>query len=172
MTIHERIKARRKELGLTADEVAAELGVSRATVYRYESAEIANMGIDKIEPLALVLHTTPAYLMGWSEDSYDYDFDEDGRFDAIPQAQLEALKEQCNGDLEEVYRRWLQIQDFSHDEALHGDTIGDPHEAELVTLYRKLNQEGQEKLVEYADDLVSSGKYIKNDPSVLDQEQA
>lgn len=67
MTIYERIKARRKELGLSADEVADALGVSRATVYRYESADIENMGIDKIEPLARVLRTTPAYLMGWLE---------------------------------------------------------------------------------------------------------
>lgn len=73
MTIHERIKIRRKECGLSADEVAAELGVSRATVYRYESAEIENMGIDKIEPLARVLRTTPEYLMGWSGDPNDWE---------------------------------------------------------------------------------------------------
>ena len=65
MNIHERIKEARKELGLSVDEVAAKLGVSRATVYRYESADIENMGIDKIEPLARVLQTTPSHLMGW-----------------------------------------------------------------------------------------------------------
>ena len=31
MEVYERIKARRKELGLSADDVAAALGVSRAT---------------------------------------------------------------------------------------------------------------------------------------------
>lgn len=35
-------------------------------------------------------------------------------------------------------------------------------EQELIFLYRELNEEGQEKLLEYADDLVASGKYIKN----------
>lgn len=37
-------------------------------------------------------------------------------------------------------------------------------EKQLITLHRKLNSEGQEKLLDYADDLVSSGKYIKSDP--------
>ena len=68
MEIHERIKARREELGLSVIDLAERLNVSRATVYRYESAEILNMGIDKIEPLAIALDTTPAYLMGWDEE--------------------------------------------------------------------------------------------------------
>lgn len=65
MTTHERIKKRRKELGLTAEQVAEALNVSRATIYRYESAEIEKLPIDIIEPLARILQTTPEYLMGW-----------------------------------------------------------------------------------------------------------
>lgn len=67
MDVGERIKFRRKQLGLSAEQVAAQLKVSPATVYRYESNEIMNMRIDKLEPIATVLHTTPAYLMGWDE---------------------------------------------------------------------------------------------------------
>lgn len=67
MTVNERIKSRRKQLGFSADYIAEQLGVSRATVYRYESADIENMGIDKLEPIAKALQTTPAYLMGWEE---------------------------------------------------------------------------------------------------------
>ena len=70
MGVGERIKARRKEIGLSAEQVAKELGVSPATVYRYESNDIMNMRIDKLEPIAKALHTTPAYLMGWEEDKY------------------------------------------------------------------------------------------------------
>lgn len=73
MEISERIKSRRLELGLSAEELACELGVSRATIYRYESAEIKNMGVDKVEPLAKALLTTPAYLMGWTNDPTDYE---------------------------------------------------------------------------------------------------
>lgn len=69
MDVGDRIKNRRKQLGLSAEQIAAELGVSPATVYRYESNEIMNMRIDKLEPIAKALHTSPAYLMGWSEES-------------------------------------------------------------------------------------------------------
>lgn len=41
-------------------------------------------------------------------------------------------------------------------------SINDDEES-LLNLYRELNQEGKEKLYGYADDLVSSGKYIKTD---------
>lgn len=40
-------------------------------------------------------------------------------------------------------------------------------ELRLISLYRELNQEGQEKLLDLADDIVSSGKYIKSDSSKL-----
>lgn len=69
MDVGGRIKFRRKQLGLSAEQIAAKLGVSPATVYRYESNEIMNMRIDKLEPIAKALHTTPAYLMGWDESS-------------------------------------------------------------------------------------------------------
>lgn len=67
MSIGKRIRERRKELGLTVDEVAEKLGKNRATIYRYESDEIENMPITVLEPLAKILNTTPAYLMGWDD---------------------------------------------------------------------------------------------------------
>lgn len=67
VTIYERIRQRRKELNLSADEVAKALNVSRATIYRYESSEIEKLPLNILEPLAKVLKTTPSYLMGWEE---------------------------------------------------------------------------------------------------------
>lgn len=71
MTTGERMKFRRKELGLSADEVAAALNVSRATIFRYEKGDIEKLPGSALEPLAKALHTTPAYLMGWEEHTYD-----------------------------------------------------------------------------------------------------
>lgn len=68
MTIGERISKRRQELGLTADEIAEKLGKSRATVYRYENGEIESLPTTVLEPLAKVLRTTPAFLMGWTDN--------------------------------------------------------------------------------------------------------
>lgn len=67
MTVHQRIKYRRKELGLSADEVAMALGVSRATFYRYESAEVEKVPISVLEPLAQILQSTPSELIGWED---------------------------------------------------------------------------------------------------------
>ncbi|MDL2252635.1 helix-turn-helix domain-containing protein [Ruminococcaceae bacterium OttesenSCG-928-I18] len=64
MTTAERIKARRKELDMSADVVADKLGVSRSTIFRYENGDIEKMPIDVIRPLAKVLRTTPGYLLG------------------------------------------------------------------------------------------------------------
>lgn len=65
MTIGERVKARRLELGLSVDEVANALGKNRATIYRYESNEIEKLPTTVLEPLANVLGVSPGYLMGW-----------------------------------------------------------------------------------------------------------
>lgn len=65
MRIGDRIKQRREDLGLSVEDVAQKLGKHRATIYRYESNEIENMPADVLEPLATVLKTTPAALMGW-----------------------------------------------------------------------------------------------------------
>lgn len=67
MEIQTIIKNRRIELGLTMKDVAKALDVSEATISRYESSAIQNMGIDKIEPLAKVLRCSPGYLMGWED---------------------------------------------------------------------------------------------------------
>jgi DNA-binding helix-turn-helix protein len=67
MKVNEIIRARRKELGLTLKQVADKLGVSESLISRYESNDVKNMGIDKLIPLAKVLKTTPAYLMGWEK---------------------------------------------------------------------------------------------------------
>ena len=66
MTIGERIKNRRIELGFSVDKLADLLGKNRATIYRYENGEIRDMPTPILEPLAKALKTTPADLMGWS----------------------------------------------------------------------------------------------------------
>lgn len=47
-----------------------------------------------------------------------------------------------------------------------------PQMTALYAAMNQLNDQGQEKVLEYADDLVSSGKYIKSDPAGLDQRKA
>lgn len=62
MTIGEKIKQRRKELGISINELAKCLQKDRATIYRYESNEINSIPVSILEPLAKILQTTPAFL--------------------------------------------------------------------------------------------------------------
>ncbi len=68
MTIGERIKNRRLELGMSADDIADLIGKGRATIYRYENGEIEKLPTTVLEPIAKALQTTPAYLMGWEDE--------------------------------------------------------------------------------------------------------
>lgn len=68
MQIGDKIKNRRKELGLTMNEVAKKVGVSEATVSRWESGDIVNMRRDKITLLAKALNKPPAFIMGWDDE--------------------------------------------------------------------------------------------------------
>lgn len=109
---NEIIKQRRIELGLTLKDVAKALNVAESTVSRYESSDIQNMGIDKIEALSVVLKCSPGYLMGWI---------------------MNKKEEQ--------------------------PTISE-NEKFLISNYRKLNDIGKKKLIEYSDDLSETKKYI------------
>ena len=66
--IGQRIKERRKELDMTADELGRRIGKNRATVYRYENGDIENLPIDVLKPIAKALDVAPQYLVGWDAD--------------------------------------------------------------------------------------------------------
>lgn len=117
MKTGDRIKNRRKQLGLSVDDLAARLGKNRSTVYRYESNEIENMPAGVLEPLAAVLETTPGYLMGWTDDPYDYDDDPNALLDTIPSNMMRLWREE-NLSNAEIWRRYQAIQDDSFREAM------------------------------------------------------
>ena len=116
MTTGRRIKQRRKELGLSVDEVAKRLGKNRATIYRYESDYIESLPSPILEPLADILHTTPAFLMGWDEEqqenapSESAESDDDSKYtleqvvsaiDKLPTEQLLEVMRQTTEALQE-----------------------------------------------------------------------
>lgn len=63
MKVNDFIRFRRNQIGKTLDEVAKEVGVSEATVSRWESGEISNMRRDKIHLLAKSLSISPIDLL-------------------------------------------------------------------------------------------------------------
>lgn len=68
MNVGERIKNRRKQLGMSAEQLAEKIGKAPATVYRYENGFISKVDSEKLMPIAEALLTTPAYLMGWEDE--------------------------------------------------------------------------------------------------------
>mgnify|MGYP004462034071 FL=1 len=89
MTTGERLKLRRKELGFSAEKVADQLGVSPATIYRYEKGDIEKVPVDSLAELAKILQTTPAYLMGWESQADQAEIN-----DLLAQIQASEEKEQ------------------------------------------------------------------------------
>lgn len=67
MTIGERIKNRREDLGMTQDELAKKCGYkSRSSINKIELSR--ELPLRKVSLMAEALNTTPGYLMGWEDD--------------------------------------------------------------------------------------------------------
>lgn len=74
MTIGDRIKQRRIELGLTQEEVAKKCGYkSRSSVNKIELSR--DLPLNKVELMANALECSPGYLMGWTDDNVEMEYE-------------------------------------------------------------------------------------------------
>jgi transcriptional regulator with XRE-family HTH domain len=73
----ERMKRIREEKNLTLEEVALKIGLSKGTVSRYENGEIDNIPLSRVEDIANLFKVSPEWLIGWSEERYREDEDND-----------------------------------------------------------------------------------------------
>ena len=74
-TVGKRIRKKRIELGITQEELAKKVGYeSKSTINKIESGVNSKRGLNqsKIKAFADALGTTPAYIMGWSDDEEVY----------------------------------------------------------------------------------------------------
>ena len=123
MTTGERIRQLRIEHQLTQEELGAKVGVQKAAIYKYENGLIVNLKRSTIEKLALVLDTTPTYLMGMEDDESE-------------------------------------------------QTTLTSAQASLLAIFNELNEEGQSKVIGYAEDLCRTGYYKKDSASGMDKRDA
>lgn len=123
MDLKDRIRFRREAIHATLEDIAKEVGVSKTTVQRWESGVIANMRRDKIDDLASALQTTPAYIMGWTDDPYDYDADPDNRIDSIPPAIYRHLQDTYRGDLEAIWRAYCAMDEDAKEQAAKDNSL-------------------------------------------------
>lgn len=124
MTTGERIRQLRIQHQMTQEELGAKVGVQKAAIYKYENGLIVNLKRSTLEKLAIVLETTPTYLMGLEDDEND------------------------SSILSELT----------------------PQQSALLSSFNQLNEEGQQKAVDYVDDLVLTGRYKKCAASGLGKE--
>lgn len=66
---NKRIHERRIEKGITLAQVAEKLGVTEATAQRYECGSIKSIPYECMCAYGELLNCSPAYLMGWEENS-------------------------------------------------------------------------------------------------------
>lgn len=67
MTLGEKVKLKREELGLSQEELAEKMNYKSKTSIHKIEVGITDLPLSKVKELAAVLKTTPAYLMGWEE---------------------------------------------------------------------------------------------------------
>ena len=58
-----RIKQRREELGMSAEQLAEKIGKAKTTIYRYESGFIEKMPSSVLSDIANALNVSPTYLL-------------------------------------------------------------------------------------------------------------
>ena len=65
MTLGDRVKQKREEMGLSQEELADKMGYkSKTSIHKIEQG-ITDLPLSKVEELAKVLNVTTSYLMGW-----------------------------------------------------------------------------------------------------------
>lgn len=69
LEVGKRIKKQRLKQKLTLKELGEKVSLSEGNVQRYEVGKIKSVGINIVKSFAKALNTTPAYLMGWEEES-------------------------------------------------------------------------------------------------------
>lgn len=113
MTIGERIRIRREELGLSQDELAKKIGYkSRSSINKIELDQYS-LKQSKIKAIADALETTPSYIMGWKEED-----------DQKRQRQICDLLEKCYG--QEAYRMVQTFLKLDQEDRLivYGEMLG------------------------------------------------
>lgn len=71
MTLGEKIRARRTELGMTMDDLGKAIGVQRSAINKYEKGIITDLKRSTIAALANALNVSAVYLLDDEPDDVD-----------------------------------------------------------------------------------------------------
>lgn len=103
MSIGQRIKSRREELGMSQEELAHRIGYkSKSSINKIE-LDIQQLRQSKIKQIADALETTTDYIMGWSEKKNDEPKEKHDVTDLI--------KNQYGSDVYELVQLYLKLNE-------------------------------------------------------------
>lgn len=188
MTTGERIRQLRIEHQMTQEELGTKVGVQKAAIYKYENGLIVNLKRSTLEKLAIVLETTPTYLMGLEDDiptagvvsmqsvwlenlnrlkkNSGMTIEQIALSSGVPKGTLNKLfagqtkDPQLSTVSAVVHCMGYTLDDLS-DDTVSGKTHLTPQQSALLSSFNQLNEEGQQKAVDYVEDLVLTGRYKK-----------
>ena len=66
--IGDRVKEMRLKMGMSMDDLAKMVGISRQAVYKYENGIVTNIPTIRLSAIAKALKTTPGWLMEWGDE--------------------------------------------------------------------------------------------------------
>ena len=103
MSIGQRIKSRREELGMSQEDLAHKIGYkSKSSINKIE-LDIQQLRQSKIKQIADALETTTDYIMGWSEKKNDEPKEKHDVTDLI--------KNQYGSDVYELVQLYLKLNE-------------------------------------------------------------
>ncbi len=139
---HLRLRELRNSRKLSQQELADKLGISKSSVNMYERGE-REPGLDTLEAIADYFNVDMDYLTGKTAEIKT--------FNDIFNTEKPAKESK-------VYR-------------IISECFGE-QTAELVHLFNSFNEEGKEKLLDFADDMMCSGKYKKDSQNEVVSEES
>lgn len=156
MTMGERIRYARKFRGYTQKQLAEKIGAKHNSISGWEKDD-HKPDIDTIVNMCSVLNVNTTWLLG-----LDVPMQVDKEIiDDSPMMKALARNAQETGDTSMFNKFYMERYANKY---LNDETY------EFLTLFEKLNKEGQERLLQYANDLVDTNKYIKNNKSGMVEE--
>lgn len=87
------IAIRREQIGLSQVDLAKAVGVSKATICRWESGDISNMRRDRIQKLAAALNVSPISLLDEDTDGLFSDIEKGAPDNDVRSAVMERIKQ-------------------------------------------------------------------------------
>ena len=174
MDIGQRIKAARKDIGLTQDQLAQKSGVATITIRQYETGK-RQPRLEQLQKIADALDVSISYLLGIVDidgyllptafaDPADYEFVKALGFDS-PQklaTLVPGAHQSTDGHRREIERMMGKEEGYLDKMSARRDWP--INQQRLVNAFDLLNDAGQQKAVERVEELTEIPKYQRQPP--------